>query len=262
MPALSREQIKQKFNLIKEFSNRFDNVAKKYEKVTFGFSIGTKFVDTQEQQFITDLIHNQLNTNGKKVLDVGAGNGRWSKLFLNLGWKVHSLDNSSEMCGVLSTIKGLSVVKGDIQEVELNEKFDVIFAMRSLKYTDLKRVLENARKLCARKGIFVFELPFRYNPFYFSFCFLSTVLIHILKDNRHIRYFLMINFYDKSSVESIASGSGYRILRTEKLFFFPDFIYSKINNELLLSLMKAIDRIFSKIFPRSLVFMAQPEQEG
>lgn len=256
-----KELVKRRLNLNREFDRRFDNVAKKYEKVTFGISNGAKYVDAKEQQIITDLIHDHLNfVDGTKVLDVGAGNGRWSRLFLSLGWKVHALDNSAEMCRVLSAIDKLSVVKGDIQEVKLDEKFDVIFSLRALKYTDLEKVLENIRRLWTRNGIMIFEVPNRFNPFYFSFYYVSLLLIHIFRNNRHLRYFLVINLYDKSSVEKAIASKGYRILRIEKLFFFPDFIYSKVNNNSILSLMKLVDKILSNILPRSLLFMAQPGQ--
>jgi ubiquinone/menaquinone biosynthesis C-methylase UbiE len=67
----------------RKFQKRFDNVADRYEKATFEGSMGSKLVDIKEQELIKS-IYKESFSDKKKILDIGAGNGRWSKLFLSI----------------------------------------------------------------------------------------------------------------------------------------------------------------------------------
>lgn len=260
--SFNKESLKKEFDLHNEFDQRFDNIANRYEQVTFGISNGSRFINKKEQELIISLLSNHLNSlRDRKILDVGAGNGRWSKLFMTLGCEVYSLDNSSEMCRVLREIHGLSVIQGDIQDIELEEKFDLVFSMRALKYTNLSRVLANIRNLMNDKGILVFDVPNRLNPFYFTFYYLSLILIHFFKYNKYLKYSLISHLYTRSAAEKIISSLHYRVIERKSVFFFPDFIYLKINSTVLLKLIASIDRCLSKILPRSLIFVVQKARE-
>lgn len=261
--SFNKDSIKKRFHLDEEFNHRFNNIANRYEQVTFGASNGTKFVNKKEEEIIIDLLKNHFHfSNKKKVLDIGAGNGRWSKLFLSLDCEVSALDISSEMCRILSRIDKLNIFEGDIQQLKLNEKFDLVFSMRALKYTDLSKALENITYVLNNNGLVIFELPYRYNPFYFLFNLLSLVLIRISKHDSHINYILMINLYGKSETERIISKLKYRTLETKKEFFFPDFFYSKIGNKTFLRFITTVESIFSKILPRSLIYVIQKESRS
>src|SRR5215218_3467552 len=122
----------------RKFQKRFDNVADRYEKATFEGSMGSKFIDIKEKELIKS-IYKESFSDKKMILDIGAGNGRWSKLFLSMGCKVFSLDNSPEMCKKLRNIKGTTVIHGNVEEKDIAEEFDIIFSMRTLKYTDLSK---------------------------------------------------------------------------------------------------------------------------
>jgi SAM-dependent methyltransferase len=261
--SFRKDSLKEKFHLNEEFNQRFNNIANRYEQVTFGASIGTKFVNKKEEEIVIELLKNYFNfPDKKKVLDIGAGNGRWSKLFLSLGCEVSALDISSEMCRVLSKIEKLHVFQGDIQQLILNEKFDLVFTMRALKYTDLRKALENITHVLNNNGFVIFELPYRYNPFYFLFNLLSFILIRISKHDSHINYILTINLYGKSETERIISKFKYRILETKKEFFFPDFLYSKIRSKTFLRFSTIVESIFSKVLPRSLIYVIQKESSS
>jgi SAM-dependent methyltransferase len=261
--SFHKDSLKEKLHLNEEFNQRFDNIANRYERVTFGASNGTKFVKAKEEEIVMDLLKSYFDSSNKrKVLDIGAGNGRWSKLFLSLGCKVSAVDISSEMCRVLSKIDKLHVLQGDIQQLILNEKFDLVFSMRALKYTDLRKALENITHVLNNKGLVIFELPYRYNPFYFFFYLLSFIMIRISKHDSHINYILAINLYGKSETERIISRFKYRTLKTKKEFFFPDFFYAKIGNKTFLRFTTIIESIFSKVFPRSLIYVIQKESSS
>jgi SAM-dependent methyltransferase len=238
----------------REFQKRFDNVAPRYEKMTFEASIGSRFVDRREQELVKS-IYRESFFNKKKILDIGAGNGRWSKLFLSLGCEVFSLDISLEMCKKLRNIEGITVIHGNVEEQDIPEIFDIIFSMRTLKYTDLRKVMTNLDKNLSASGVMILELPNAYNPFYLLSRFLSPILPHIAKEKSIREYLEAINYYTERRAREIFSNFGYEVIGVKKLFFFPDFFYSKADNVHVLSIMRGIDSIFYRFFPGHFIFI-------
>jgi SAM-dependent methyltransferase len=238
----------------KKFQKRFDTVAYRYEKMTFERSIGSKLVDTKERELIKS-IYKESFSDKKKILDIGAGNGRWSKLFLSMGCEVFSLDNSQEMCKLLRNIEQITVICGNGEEQNIAETFDIIFSMRTLKYADLRKVMANLDKNLSASGVMILDLPNVYNPFYLLGRFLSSMLCHVIKENSILEYLNAINFYTERGAREIFSNFGYEVIGVKKLFFFPQFFYSKTNNVYLLKIMRAIDSIFCRFFPTQLIFI-------
>ena len=238
----------------RKFQKRFDNVADRYEKATFEGSRGSKLVDIKEQELIKS-IYKESFSDKKKILDIGAGNGRWSKLFLSMGCKVFSLDNSLEMCKILSNIEGITVIRGNAEEQDIAETFDIVFSMRTLKYTDLTKVMANLDKNVSTSGVMILELPNADNPFYLSSRFLSPMLAHVIKENSILEYLNATNYYTERGAREIFSNFGYEVVGVKKLFFFPQLFYSKTNNVHVLNIMRAIDSIFYRFFPTQFIFV-------
>jgi 2-polyprenyl-3-methyl-5-hydroxy-6-metoxy-1,4-benzoquinol methylase len=238
----------------RKFQKRFDNVADRYEKATFEGSMGSKLVDIKEQELIKS-IYKESFSDKKKILDIGAGNGRWSKLFLSMGCKVFSLDNSLEMCKTLSNIEGITVIRGNAEEQDIAETFDIVFSMRTLKYTDLTKVMANLDKNVSTSGVMILELPNADNPFYLSSRFLSPMLAHVIKENSILEYLNATNYYTERGAREIFSNFGYEVVGVKKLFFFPQLFYSKTNNVHVLNIMRAIDSVFYRFFPTQFIFV-------
>lgn len=238
----------------RKFQKRFDNVADRYEKATFEGSMGSKLVDIKEQELIKSIYKESLSDK-KKILDIGAGNGRWSKLFLSMGCKVFSLDNSLEMCKILRNIEGITVICGNAEEQDIAETFDIVFSMRTLKYTDLTKVIANLDKNVSASGVMILELPNADNPFYLSSRFLSPMLAHVIKENSILEYLNATNYYTERGAREIFSNFGYEVVGVKKLFFFPQLFYSKTNNVHVLNIMRAIDSIFYRFFPTQFIFV-------
>ena len=238
----------------KEFQKRFDNVAPRYEKMSFEGSRGSRFIDAKEQEIVKS-IYRESFSNKKKILDIGAGNGRWSKLFLSLGCEVFSLDNSLEMCKILRSIKGITVIHGDVEEHDIAEIFDIIFSMRTLKYTDLRKVMTNIDRNLSPSGVMILELPNTYNPFYLLSRLLSPVLPHIIKRKSIRKYLEAANYYTERRAREIFSNFGYKVVGVKKIFFFPDLFYSEADNVHVLSIMKGVDNIFYRFFPSRFIFI-------
>jgi SAM-dependent methyltransferase len=238
----------------RKFQRRFDKVAGRYEKVTFEGSIGSKLVDVKEQELIKS-IYKESFSDKKKILDIGAGNGRWSKLFLSMGCEVFSLDNSLEMCKILRNIEGITVIRGNAEEQDIADTFDIIFSMRTLKYTDLRKVIANLDKNLSMSGVMILELPNAYNPFYLLSRVLSPILAYAVKGNSILEYLNATNYYTKKGAREIFSNFGYEVVGVKKLFFFPQLFYSKTNNVHVLNIMRAVDSIFYRLFPTQFMFI-------
>ncbi len=172
-----------------------------------------------------------------------------------MGCEVFSLDNSLEMCKKLRNIEGITVIHGNVEEKDIAEEFDMIFSIRTLKYTDLRKVIANLDKNLSASGVMILELPNTYNPFYLLSRILSPILPHITKRKTIRDYLHATNYYTERRAREIFSNFGYEIVGVKKLFFFPDYFYSKTDNIHVLGIMKAIDSIFYRFFPTRFIFV-------
>lgn len=242
----------------------FDNqAAETYEREMFEKSAGSKFVDTKERETILNLLQEIKFKNNAKVLDVGAGNGRFSREFLRLGFDVTALDISPNMCKYLkNNIRNLKVINEDISGWNLNlnqrgDRFNLIFSFRTLKYVrDRKRALYNIKKLLKKNGYAIIEMPNLLNPFYFPPYKLAPLLLHF-SNRESIKYLIFSNFITKNSFIKELEGAGVKIIKVEKLFFFPHSIYSKIENKKFLKIICSIGNTLSRFSPRSLIFVVR-----
>jgi hypothetical protein len=124
-----------------------------------------------------------------------------------------------------------------------------------LKYTNLRKVITNLDKNLSASGIMILELPNIYNPFYLTSRFLSPILSHVFKRNLIMEYLNATSYYTERGAREIFSNLGYEVVGVMKLFFFPDFFYSRINNVRILNVMTAIDNIFYRFFPTRFIFI-------
>ncbi|MBU5689297.1 MAG: glycosyltransferase [Candidatus Aenigmarchaeota archaeon] len=239
----------------------FDKLSKDYEKNMFYNSIGSKFVNKIEMEKIDEIINTFIKSKkNSKVLDIGAGNGRWSKYFLENKFDVYSLDVSSEMCKKLKRIKKLKVINDTIENYKKENYFDLIFSFRSLKYCYyIEKALYNIKLSLSEEGYSIIEMPNKGNIFYFISYKISPVFYHLSKRKKFIYQIITEPVYYKDFKEKIEMV-GMKIEKTYKLFFFPHGLYSKINNEKILNIVYFFDKIFSKIFPRSWIFVVRKDE--
>jgi ubiquinone/menaquinone biosynthesis C-methylase UbiE len=101
------------------------------------------------------------NLEGKSVLDIGCGNGRYSELFCKLGAEeVIGFDLSKEMIAearkrkVENNLKQLDLIRADINEMPfIAQRVDLIFSRFSLMYgKDLKSVIERIAQILKDQG--------------------------------------------------------------------------------------------------------------
>lgn len=101
------------------------------------------------------------NKNIKSILDLGSGDGKDSLYFSKKGIQVTSVDFSKEAMNKLikiiddEKINNIKTFIADIKNLNLTEKFDVIYANLSLHYFDDKttaKIFSNLLKLLNQDG--------------------------------------------------------------------------------------------------------------
>ena len=98
------------------------------------------------------------NLKGKKVLDLGCGNGKWAEHFLDFEPEsVTGVDISEEMIRRANGRKGdgkLKFIRGDLLDISLAEgSMDVIFSRFSLCYVkDIEKAIDEIRRILSSDG--------------------------------------------------------------------------------------------------------------
>lgn len=101
-----------------------------------------------------------------KILDLGCGSGRDSKVFIDAGYNVISVDGAIELCKIASDFLGQPVICSTFQEYKPTENFDGIWACASLLHLQKNDILFIIAKLAnyLNKGG-CFYVSFKYGDF-------------------------------------------------------------------------------------------------
>ena len=100
---------------------------------------------------------------GGKILDLGCGSGRDSKVFIDAGYEVVSVDGSMKMCDATSKLTGTVAVCSTFQEYKTTDTFDGIWACASLLHlsiNDIEEVVKNLANNLSDNGCFY--MSFKY----------------------------------------------------------------------------------------------------
>lgn len=125
-----------------------EEVAKKYEESRF--TGGGKILDLKEKDIVLSLV----DPEGKKILDIATGTGRFAEELSKAGGDIVGLDASKEML-IQNDIKS---IKGDALKLPFkNKSFDVTISMRFfhlLKEEDIEDFIMEVERVTKNKFIF------------------------------------------------------------------------------------------------------------
>lgn len=138
------------------------NTISYYEKNAKTFIEGTLNVDfTKVQDMFLELL-----SDNAYILDFGCGSGRDTKYFLDKGYLVDALDGSGEICKAASEFTGIDVKQMYFHELNVEEKYDGIWACASVLHVRREELPEIIRKMCvATKRNGIIYLSFKYGNF-------------------------------------------------------------------------------------------------
>ncbi len=92
------------------------------------------------------------------ILDLVCGSGRDSKVFLDMGYRVTSIDGASELVKIATELTGQDVICARFDEIDYNEEFDGIWAFASIFHAERNELIEifNKMRLALKAGGFVY----------------------------------------------------------------------------------------------------------
>ena len=118
----------------------------------------------KEVDFIEEIFGEFIGKNNpKKILEVGCETGNYTKILVDRGYEVTAIDVSEDMLELASEKCDCEVIKGDIRDITINEKFDTCIAMFAVmgyltENTDIIKALNNIYNHLKPNGIFVFDV--------------------------------------------------------------------------------------------------------
>jgi SAM-dependent methyltransferase len=86
---------------------------------------------------------------GARILDLGCGSGRDSKVFLDKGYQVEPVDGSAAMCEATFALTGKPARQTVFSELDYNQEFDAVWASASLLHVpslEIELVLKKSDK--------------------------------------------------------------------------------------------------------------------
>jgi len=119
--------------------------------------------DTLRESTYVDFLLKEYGTKIKKILEFGVGTGRHAKKLIDLGYVVHGIERSEKMSKKLNKIINLKYEVGDIETINLKNKFDAIlslFHVMSYQITNKKveNIFNNANRHLKKGGLFIFDI--------------------------------------------------------------------------------------------------------
>ncbi len=139
-----------------------DDTTVYYDTNADDFIEGTVNVDTGS---LRDRFLKYVPASGR-ILDLGCGSGRDTKVFADAGYEVAAIDASTELCARASEYSGIDVKCMRFEELEDIEKYDGIFACASLLHVpieDLPEILKRVNRALKSHG--VLYASFKYGDF-------------------------------------------------------------------------------------------------
>ncbi len=159
----------------------YDRIAQTYDLERFGCRCGLILNDT-EVGIVSNLI-----PRGSKLLDVGAGTGRFSIAAAGIASEVVTVDSSRRMTiqtrtrGTSSSASArISPVLGDAGSLPFHSAtFDVVISVKLLShYGDITPYVREMARVLKPGGKLVLDVPHRFAPFYRRFVTNGVIRSH------------------------------------------------------------------------------------
>lgn len=211
-------------------------VARTFDQERFGTGVGEWIKQTQEQVVFSRLP----DVSGWKVIDVGAGTGRFTIAFLERGSTVVACDASEEMLKVLRskvTNPALETKQVDAQHLPFpDHSFDCAVSFRMLMHVvDWKRALT---ELCrVSRDWIVIDFPPRRGFLRFA------PLLHSLKKpfSKNLQAYKVLSVYE---VQEVLRSQKYEVHAIDAGYFLPIAVHRILRST---TMMRLVEKGFAAI---------------
>lgn len=188
------------YNLMEETDNYKFLTLNAYDNSVQAFDKNTAALHPHEQAInFLDLLP------GKKILDLGCGPGRDTKIFVERGFQVTGVDFSSQMIEMAKAKVDAEFYVMDIENLEFKaNSFHGVWASASLLHIPKKKILQvfkNLHSLLVEKGIFYLSLKKGSGE-------------GIQADPRYGDVQKFWSFYEKEEVEEILKQADFKVLES------------------------------------------------
>ena len=200
-----------------------EELYKDYYKYSDFYDIFNKYRNyNRETRFILNVAKNK-----KYLLDLGCGTGTHLNILENLGYSVTGIDKSEEMVNLAKEKVKSEIIKADILDFKLNEKYDAIISMHSVfnhlkSYEEFEKAFSNALDHLNSKGVMIIDLDNRRSN--------DDIDIEDDGNKKHLECF----YSDKYNIQ--IRTTTFRIGLKDFIFEHEYFIYDT----------KILDKIFKK----------------
>lgn len=223
-----------------QFRENLNQYAKKYTTPTMSRSVDQKIL-----AMVVKRIVNQLK--GPKVLEMGYGDGAWTKAIIGKFGKSHLVDGSSKLLNQAKALyrEGLFIYHSYFEEFEPPFSFDSILCSYILEHVvDPIAVLRKLKRWINRNGILVVVVP---NAT--SLHRRLSVVMGVQKDVHELgesdRSIGHRRVYDSSMLEIDLISAGFKVETKIPMMFkpFPNSILSYLTDDQLTGIFNLGDRI-------------------
>lgn len=238
----------------------YDRLAKEYLSSMYTENSWTRYVDKVEKETILKFWKIKSGERGKQVvLDLGMGPGRWSKFFLELGFKkVYGVDIAPNMVKIAKKEiknKNFHPSLADFKKLPFKQgMFDKMFCFRAFKYSSYpESSLKEVRRVLKPKGTFILEVSNKSlsNVLLKRVSALIVFLNPKLSLESRFRYFYRARFYSLKDIKILTGQAQFQIIQQKPLFVLPS-IPLPLTKSSSVVVYKALDLLLSKILPSNL----------
>ncbi|SER46441.1 class I SAM-dependent DNA methyltransferase [Lachnobacterium bovis] len=160
------------------------------------------FMDNVSYEQWTDFIYEQLHKHGiieGKILDLGCGTGKITRLLSKKGYDLVGVDSSIEMLEVAANRNDSDIMylHQNIIDMDLYSDFKAAYSTCNclnyiLEETDLYNVFQSVYEHLENKGLFIFDLNTEYK-------YKEILQDNTYAENREDGSFIWDNYYDEES---------------------------------------------------------------
>ena len=212
-------------------------VARTFDEIRFGKGVGEFLKDTQERLVFSKLE----DVSGWKVIDVGAGTGRFTIAFLERGAEVMACDASEEMLKILRSkivlTNSLQTRTIDAHQLPFSDRsFDCAVSFRLLMHVlDWKKALA---ELCrVSRDWLVIDFPPKHGFLRFA------PLFHKIK-KPFVKNLQPYKVLPVSEIEQVLRAQQFKIIARDSGFFLPITMHRITRSVRFSSVMESL---FSKL---------------